>query len=202
MDLDFKKVYQFKISLKGIQPAIWRQIQVSENYSFWDLHVAIQDVMGWLDYHLHLFRITEPTSNETHEIGIPDEYELNFLPSWELAISDYFALENNSAEYEYDFGDSWQHEVILEKILSKEIDSKYPKCIAGERACPPEDCGGIGGYQEFLETIFDPNQERETMLEWVGGSFDPETFNPRQVSFDDPDERWKKAFATDSVDGE
>ncbi len=195
MDLDFKEVYQFKISLKGIQPAIWRQIQVPENYSFWDLHVAIQDVMGWLDYHLHLFRITKPALNEIHEIGIPDEYELDFLPSWELAISDYFTLENNSAEYEYDFGDSWQHEVILEKILSKEIASKYPKCIAGERACPPEDCGGIGGYQEFLDAIFDPNQgERETMLEWVGGSFDPETFDPRQVSFDDPEKRWKIAF--------
>ncbi|MDA2933568.1 plasmid pRiA4b ORF-3 family protein [Acidobacteria bacterium AH-259-D05] len=198
MGLDFKKVYQFKISLKGIQPAIWRQIQVPENYSFWDLHVAIQDVMGWLDYHLHLFRIAEPALNEIHEIGIPDEYELDFLPGWELAISDHFSLEKNSAEYEYDFGDSWQHEIILEKILSKEIDSKYPKCIAGERACPPEDCGGIGGYQEFLEAILDLNhEEHERMLEWVGGSFYPESFDPRQVSFDDPEKRWETAFGSD-----
>ncbi len=198
MDLDFKEVYQFKISLDGIQPAIWRQIQVPASYSFWDLHVAIQDVMGWHDYHLHLFRIVEPALNEIHEIGIPDEYELEILPSWELAISNYFSTENNSAEYEYDFGDCWEHEIILENILLKDTASEYPKCIAGQRACPPEDCGGIGGYQEFLESIFDPNQEeRETMLEWVGGSFDPEQFDPKQVGFDDPDERWEKAFSQD-----
>jgi hypothetical protein len=194
MNLDFNKVYQFKISLKEIRPEIWRRIQVPQNYTFWDLHVAIQDVMGWLDYHLHVFRIPEPSSNEMHEIGIP-EYELDSLPGWELAISDYFSKGNNSVEYEYDFGDSWQHEIVLEQILPRDSGSKYPKCIAGERACPPEDCGGVWGYQEFLEAIMDLNhEEHERMLEWVGGPFDPQSFDPKQVTFDDPDERWQRRF--------
>ncbi|MBI4445577.1 MAG: plasmid pRiA4b ORF-3 family protein [Acidobacteria bacterium] len=194
----FTEVYQFRISLEGIEPAIWRRMQVPSNYTFWDLHVAIQDSMGWLDYHLHMFRILNPTTKEREVIGIPDEeeaFDLEILPGWELPISDYFSLKKPKAEYEYDFGDSWQHDVVLEKILPRDMHSKYPKCIAGERACPPEDCGGIGGYQEFLEAVLNPaHEEHESMLEWVGGSFDSEHFNPKQVRFDSPRRRWKIAF--------
>lgn len=187
-------VYQFKISLVGIEPPIWRRIHVPSDYSFWDLHVAIQDAMGWLDYHLHVFQIVNPDTKKLEEIGIPDEDgELDILPGWEFWIADYFSSEGVRAEYEYDFGDSWEHEVVLEKILDQEIDS--PVCLAGERHCPPEDCGGIGGYEEFLDVIFDPDSEtRQEMLTWAGGSFDPEHFVPKKVKFDDPDERWEIAF--------
>jgi hypothetical protein len=85
--------------------------------------------------------------------------------------------------YEYDFGDSWQHEVVLEKTLEPEPKIKYPRCIEGERACPPEDCGGIWGYAEFVEAIRDPQHENhEEMLEWGGGEFDPEGFDLNVVN--------------------
>ncbi len=194
--MNLNEVYQFKISLVGIEPPIWRRILVPSNYSFWDLHVAIQDAMGWLDYHFHVFQIVNPATNKLEEIGIPDEDgELDILPGWEFWIADYFSSESVRAEYEYDLGDGWGHEVILEEILVQDSASDDPKCIAGERACPPEDCGGIGGYQDFLDAIFDPDpQTRQEMLTWAGGSFDPDQFDPKEVKFDDPDERWKIAF--------
>ncbi len=196
MDSDFTEVYQFRISLKGIEPAIWRRIQVPADYTFWDLHVAIQDVMGWLDYHLHVFRVVTPGRPDgLVQTGIPDEeFSEGTLPGWDVALSNYFSERNNSAEYEYDFGDGWIHALILEKLLPRKKGSKYPRCLAGERRCPPEDCGGIGGYQSFLEAILDPSHdEHKGMLEWVGGPFDPEGFEPHEVRFDDPDKRWQIA---------
>lgn len=197
MNLNFRKVFQFKISLKEIRPTIWRRIQVPGNYSFWDFHVAIQDAMGWQDYHLHAFRIFNPRLEKVEEIGIPDEnWELETLPGWEYFISDYFSFENAKADYEYDFGDSWEHEILLEEIFPKEKNKKYPRSIAGERACPPEDCGGFPGYQHFLEAISDPGHpEREDFLMWVGGSFESDRFDPQKIRFDDPKKRWRIAFS-------
>lgn len=191
----YDRVYQFHISLPNLAPPIWRRIQVPANYSFWDLHVAIQDAMGWLDYHLHVFRILNPNSDSVEEIGIPDDMgELHFLPGWDLRIADYFSLENPRAEYEYDFGDCWEHEVVLEAVLPREA-GKYPRCIAGERACPPEDCGGLYGYQDLLEALFDPtHEEHESLKIWAGESFHPEKFDPTEVRFDNPAKRWRNAF--------
>jgi len=193
----YDQVYQFKITLKGTKPPIWRRIQVPETYTFWDLHVAIQDAMGWDDYHLHEFIFTLPITKIEAHIGIPMEDDLDetMLPGWEINISDFFSLENPKGDYCYDFGDGWQHDIILEEILPRETGVIYPKCVDGKHACPPEDCGGIGGYVEFLEVIGDPANERhEDMLDWVGGSFDPEDFNPSEVKFDDPAKRFKIAF--------
>ncbi len=190
----FERVYQFKISLKGIRPPIWRRIQVPENYTFWDLHVAIQDAMGWSDYHLHLFEIIDPSTGRKCEIGIPDP-DGEVLPGWEQKIADYFSMENPEADYIYDFGDNWEHRIKLEKILPKEKDVKYPRCIGGRRACPPEDCGGIWGYKEVLKAIKDPDNERyKEILEWVGDEFDPEHFDVKEVVFGDPDKRLKDVF--------
>ncbi len=194
----YDRVYQFKITLKHIRPPIWRRIQVPETYSFWDLHVAIQDAMGWLDYHLHQFEMVNRSTGMKVEIGMPDEefdWDREVLPDWKQKIADYFSMENPSADYAYDFGDDWQHKIQLEKILPRERNVSYPICIKGKRACPPEDCGGTWGYQDFLEIIKNPNhQEHEEMLEWAGGEFDPEHFHVKEVSFDDPDERRKIAF--------
>lgn len=197
MKKKYDQVYQFKITLKGTKPPIWRRIQVPETYTFWDLHVAIQDAMGWEDYHLHEFVFTLPIMNIKVRIGIPmeDDFDETILPDWDQKIADYFSSETPKAEYTYDFGDGWQHDIILEKILPREGGVIYPRCVDGKRACPPEDCGGIGGYAEFLEAIGDPANERhEDMLDWVGGSFDPEDFNPSEVKFDDPAKRFKIAF--------
>jgi len=182
----FNDVYQFKITLMGTKPPIWRRIQVPKTYTFWDLHVAIQDAMGWLDYHLHEFEIVNPKAGLKVNIGIPDdEFGREVTPGWEAKIADSFSLENRRSVYTYDFGDDWRHKVELEKILPKEKGVKYPICITGRRACPPEGCGGVWGYSDFLEIIRDPeHEEHEEMLEWAGGAFDPDHFDAKEVSFD------------------
>lgn len=196
MKRKFDQVYQFKIMLKGTKPPVWRRIQVPETYTFWDLHVAIQDAMGWLDYHLHAFELVNPFTGIKTEIGMPDEeFGREILPEWKQKIADWFSTENRSADYRYDFGDNWEHIVKLEKILPRNKNVRYPTCIDGKRTCPPEDCGGVWGYEDFLEAMKNPNHERhEELLEWIGGEFDPEHFDVEEVVFDDPDKRRKMAF--------
>ena len=191
-------VHHFQVTLQGIQPPVWREIQVPSDYSFWDLHVAIQDALGWLDYHLHEFEILNPETREVQRIGIPDEDFLDEHPTlagWDIPISDYFSQDNATATYTYDFGDYWQHTVTLKDVTERSPGIVYPRCVAGARACPPEDCGGTWGYEEFLEAITNPHhEEHESMLEWVGGDFDPEQFDSSDILFDDPSERWRIAF--------
>ncbi len=203
-EMPFKKYYQFKITLLGTRPVVWRRIQVPKAYFFWDLHVAITDCMPWLDYHLHEFIMRHPkTSNEVH-IGTPDEdadmmgYET--LECGATKIASYFSLKNPQAKYLYDFGDGWEHEVLLEEICDREEGVNYPRCVAGENACPPEDVGGLGGYGGFLKKIKNvKHKEREELLRWaeyLTGKypFDPEYFVPEQVHFDDPAKRWAVAY--------
>ena len=185
----FKHVYEFRVALREIRPPLWRRIRVPETYTFWDLHVAIQDAMGWLDYHLHEFRMKNPSVGLQVRIGIPDEDgwdEDDTLPGWEQKIAAYFTIENSRARYLYDFGDDWMHEVRLEKILPREDGVRYPVCVGGRRACPPEDCGGIYGYQEIV------NGESEFQEHYLG--YRPEAFEPSAVHFDDPGMRWRVAF--------
>lgn len=196
------RIFQFKILLNEIAPVVWRRIQVPTNYNFWDLHVAIQDSMGWLDCHLHQFTIKRPHAHKSVLIGIPDDEpfddEPDILPGWETEVFHYFSDLGVMASYLYDFGDNWEHEVTLEGLLVKEKGFKYPRCIDGENACPPEDCGGVDGYFRFLESIMIPDHnEHKEMEEWIGGKFDPKYFNPNNVKFDNPKSRWKHAF-TDS----
>ena len=178
----FASVYQFRITLEGITPPIWRRIQVPESYTFWDPHVAIQDAMGWKDYHLHKFTIINPSTGAKENIGIPNE-GVEVLPEWRQKISKWSSMKNKLAKYIYDFGDSWRHTVELEKILPRENSIDYPRWIDGKRACPPEDCGGKWGYEEICrgESEYDDD-------------FDPEYFDVKEVKFDNPDERWKKTF--------
>ena len=198
MSKKYDRVYQFKITLKGIKPPIWRRIQVPETYTFWDLHVAIQDSMGWTDTHLHHFEINNPATRMREEIGIPDEdlIDATIHSGWKRKIADYFSSQNDKAEYIYDYGDDWEHSIKLEKILQRNEGIKYPVCTEGARACPPEDCGGVWGYQDFLEAIMNPkNPQHEEMLDWVGGNFDPESFDAKDVVFDNPKKRLKYAMS-------
>ena len=192
-------IYQFRIALLELAPPVWRTIQVPASYSFWDLHVAIQDSMGWLDYHLHVFRMTRPGTDTVVQIGIPDEDGFEgdepILPGWDLPIARYFTHPGATARYEYDFGDSWEHEVTLEAIVPRQKGRRYPYCLAGERRCPPEDCGGVGGYESLVAVMRDPaHEEYESTLRWLGGRFDPERFNAKKVKFDNPGKRWDLAF--------
>ena len=120
----YTHVYQFKITLNDISPPIWRRILVPGTYSFWDLHVVIQDAMGWSDYHLHEFSMIDPSRRRRVKIGIPDDEDFawgpEILPGWKLRIAGYFSMEDRSATYIYDFGDGWRHTVRLEKIFQGE----------------------------------------------------------------------------------
>ncbi|MFQ6078842.1 MAG: plasmid pRiA4b ORF-3 family protein [Thermodesulfobacteriota bacterium] len=188
------------MTLKDTKPPVWRRIQVPADYSFWDFHVAIQDAMGWLDYHLHQFDIFNLRKKRLEIVGIPDDefisdWEEETLPGWEVPIRRLFTPGIRQATYLYDFGDGWKHTVLFEKSLPKEAGVSYPRCIGGRRKCPPEDCGGTRGYRDFLEAISDPaHEEHEEYLTWVGGSFDPDDFDPGSVKFDDPSWRWQIAF--------
>ena len=128
-------VMQFRIELLGTDPPVWRRIQISSDSTFWDLHVAIQDVMGWQDYHLHQFtflgtedRIGTPLVDEPSEI----------LPGWKLRVGGYLTYGKPLALYEYDFGDSWFHEIRFETSMPIDRRRKYPRCLAGARRCPPK----------------------------------------------------------------
>jgi prevent-host-death family protein len=190
----YKKVLQFKITLKGIRPPIWRRIQVPENYTFWDLHVAIQDVMGWENMHLHHFVIAADNSAREVLIGIPSP-ETDFvtdggiLPAWGYRVTDYLSLESPKADYLYDFGDDWRHALVFEKILDRQKGLSYPQCIKGKRACPPENCGSIPGYYELVEAMENPGSEvYEETLEWLGEEYDPDLFSADEITFQDPGE--------------
>jgi hypothetical protein len=189
MPKTFKHVYEFRVALREIRPPIWRRIQVPETYSFWDLHVAIQDAMGWLDYHLHEFRMRNPSVGTRVRIGIPDEDgwdDDDTLPGWGHKIAAYFTMENSRAKYLYDFGDDWMHEIRLERILPRNQEVLYPQCSGGRRACPPEECGGVHGYQEIVEG--------ESAFQEHYIDYDPEFFDKNAVRFEDPGKRWRVAF--------
>lgn len=191
------KIYRFKISLLDIEPEIWRVIEVPESYTFWDLHVAIQDAMGWLDYHLHSFNSSDNSGNK--KIGIPEgPMDSDFVAGWTIPITKHFASPGDLACYSYDFGDGWTHEVELIAIEQKESNTKYPRCTKGKRACPPEDCGGVPGYYRLLDILSDSDhQEHEEMVEWLKGHaknydpYDPDFFDPESVKFWDPQKRWQ-----------
>ena len=122
--MDTKRdMLQFKMTLTDVSPPAWRRIEVPAGHAFWDLHVAVQDAMGWLDYHLHLFRLPRPPSGEVHEIGIPDEDAFEGEPvclaGCVVPIAPYFEAVGRRASYEYDFGDGWIHDIELEAIARR-----------------------------------------------------------------------------------
>lgn len=182
-----KQVLQFKITLSDTEPAIWRRIQIAENTTFWDLHVAIQDAMGWQDYHLHQFIILSNAKGIVPQqafIGVSDdEFDNDIIAGWETPLDEYLTAEYRII-YEYDFGDSWEHEIIFEGAFPRATGQKYPCCLAGEMACPPEDVGGIPGFYNFVEGMANKKHpEHKDMTEWFGGKFDPQKFEASKVKF-------------------
>lgn len=189
--MKFDHVMQLKITLEDLRPPIWRRLLMPCTATFWDLHVAIQDAMGWQDQHAHAFVVTVPIVRARIAIGVPDPDAMPgdeiVMPGWEIPIAAFFTLQSRKATYEYDFTGGWTHEVRLERIVPREADVSYPQCLGGRRACPPEDCGGAPGYLETLEALGDPHHPRHaTMRRWVGKTFDPERFDRTEVRFSDP----------------
>lgn len=171
-------IHQLKVTLRGIRPPIWRRIQVPSTINLRRLHDVIQETMGWTQSHLYAFEV------DGEQYGEPspgDDLPMRSAKSTQLRR---IAPEAGGRFlYTYDFGDNWEHLVQVEKVLPPGPGVAYPRCVTGKRACPPEDVGGIWGYQEFLEAIEDPDhEEHESLLEWVGGEFDPEAFDSRAVN--------------------
>lgn len=177
------KVYQLKVTLKGSKPPIWRRIQVPD-CTLGQLHEIFQVVMGWEDCHLHQFIV----KGEYYGVPSQDDFDMDMgietRDEEDLLISQVATMGRKVRfTYEYDFGDSWEHDIVLEKTLEPAPNVEYPLCTAGARACPPEDCGGIWGYAHLLEALADPKHEdHEERMEWLGGEFDPEKFSVEAVN--------------------
>jgi hypothetical protein len=176
------QVYQLKMTLQHIKPPVWRRVQVKD-CTLAKLHDIIQTCMGWDDYHLHEFNIGD------ERYANPEQWQDDFGGDLEVGneskmkLGQVFAGGFKKFTYVYDMGDSWEHLIQVEKVLDAEPGVHYPCCIAGERACPPEDCGGAWGYGDFLEALQNPKHERhEELVEWVGGEFDPEAFDVEAVN--------------------
>lgn len=177
--------YQLKITLKWSKPPIWRRVVVRADMTLDRLHNVIQIVMGWTDSHLHQF-IAGAGLVRTY-YGKPDpefaDMGSEMLNEKRYTVADLAPAAKKKFIYEYDFGDGWQHDVVAEKILPPEASFKHPVCLAGANACPPEDCGGMGGYYNLLEIMADPRHpEHADMKEWIGGVFDAAQFSLESIN--------------------
>ena len=178
---DEAPIYQVRLDLQGAHPPIWRRLLLPSDLTLDVIHDVIQAAMGWLNEHLHAF-----TSGD-QEIGDPSlgEWGLGIIDEQDVTLDDVLEKVGDKLKYEYDFGDSWHHVLKLEKILPVDPDEEYPICVKGKRACPPEDVGGIWGYQNFLDAMADETHpDHDMMMEWVGGTFDPEDFDPDETTQD------------------
>jgi hypothetical protein len=173
-----ENILQFRVSLDHIEPRIWRRIQMPDSFTLKQLHRVIQIVMGWQDSHLHEFSLSGKRYGERNS-----EDEENVIDERTVRLRDLRLSIGGSIGYAYDFGDDWQHQLVLEKTLVPNPESIYP--AAGERSAPPEDVGGIDGYAEFLDVIANlDHEEHDAPLEWVGGHFDPDAFSVTEVNED------------------
>lgn len=207
--LKSNEVFQFKITLNDSQPRIWRRIQVPSDYTFFELYCAIEDAMGWAGGHLHAFYIDTRgrIGGGMFTIEFPNP-EYDDFPRGDVRderkerIADYFGKIMKQCTYCYDMGDSWDHTVLFERAIPREDKVSYPRCVAGENACPPEDCGGLGGYYNLQKIIKNPQHPEHTeMLDWLciddPKDFNPEEFNLSEVDFCNPRQRlkeWKEGF--------
>jgi Plasmid pRiA4b ORF-3-like protein len=172
-------VFQIKVTLMGIAPLIWRRIQ-TQDCTLVELHDLLQVTMGWEFEHLYRFIIGSVKYADLEMASQDDAQD-----ACDTNLGAILPAQNRRPrfDYVYDFGDQWMHQLVVEERFPPEQGVKYPICVAGRRACPPEDCGGPRGYFDFVEAISNPDHRRhEQMLEWVGGEFDPERFDLESVN--------------------
>jgi hypothetical protein len=181
------QIFQFRLSLEGILPEVWRRIHVPADFTLAQLHRVIQAAMGWQNYHLHEFIV----SGRTYGIPDPDfDVEREVVDDRTARLRDLNLSPGTRLAYLYDFGDDWHHILQLEDVLSICSEGAIPLCLAGEHATPPEDVGGVIGYEEFLEALADrSHEEHEHMMSWVGRPFDPKYFSNEEAN-----RRLRKAF--------
>jgi hypothetical protein len=171
-------VHQLKVTLLGLKPPVWRQVAVPSDFTLGDLHHVIQFAMGWEHSHMHDFRIGKVTYLDASMPVDPSDQDEE-----QVTLAEVAPQARRKFRYTYDFGDSWEHEIQVEAVGPPEPGTRYPVVLAGERACPPEDCGGVWGYASLLEILADPNHpEYDDMMEWVGTPIDPEAFNLKKAN--------------------
>jgi len=173
---------QLKITLQGTNPPIWRCVLVDKKTTFGQLHLIIQIVMGWTNSHLYEFnmdgyRIAEP--NEEFD----SELDIETVDSATVDLDSIISGLKGQFEYIYDFGDSWSHQIVVEKTLPRGVHTRIPVCLDGKLNCPPEDCGGIHGFYNLLDILGNKRHpERRDLIEWLGGEYDKEYFNISDIN--------------------
>ena len=163
------KAYQLKVTLRWVRPSVWRRIVVRSDMNLEDFHEILQTVMGWTNNHMHGFNLVEKRRGASG-----DQRQVERDQQRRVRLFEFLKKPKDLLMYEYDFGDGWEHEVLLESVADHERGARYPWVLDGKRACPPDDVGGVSGYAHFLSVLANPRHpEHEEMLEWCGGSFDP-----------------------------
>jgi hypothetical protein len=174
-----RSAYQIKVALLHARPPIWRRLQVESGLTLDRLHDTLQIVMGWTNSHLHGFRVPQPIQRGTRRRLLPIEQADEKATRLDALLR----RRKDWLVYDYDFGDSWEHEVLVEAIRPRPTSTRLPMVLAGRGACPPEDVGGLPGYYHFLEAIKNPKHpNHDDMLEWAGKNFDAATFDVQEVN--------------------
>jgi Plasmid pRiA4b ORF-3-like protein len=172
------RAYELKVTLQRVRPPVWRRIKVRSDVTLEDFHRVLQVAMGWSDSHMHAFR---PAGGQGKGRGGGPPVERD--QKRRTRLDDLLRKPRDRMVYEYDFGDGWEHEVLLERVGDHPAGARYPWVLAGARACPPEDVGGVGGYARFLQAMRDSRHpDHEEMMEWHGGPFDPAAFDVQAVN--------------------
>jgi hypothetical protein len=164
-------IIRLKVTLRGVKPPVWRRLLMPGTMNLGQLHTAIQATMGWHDSHLHVFDIAGDAFGDPRSVDdVADEKR--------PTLNDLLRSSVVRFGYTYDFGDNWEHTIAFEKSDLPVEGESYPVCIGGKRNCPPEDCGGVWGYEQLLGILADPKHpEHEDQVEWIGEEFDPNEFD-------------------------
>jgi hypothetical protein len=171
-------VHQLKITLRSVKPPVWRRIVVRSDMTLGELAPILEAAMGWLGGHLHVFDV------DGTWYGTPDpEWGRDDLDENEFGLGQVLAAVGSRMGWDYDFGDGWEHNVVVEKIIPAESRVEYPVCLTGRRACPPEDCGGPWGYADLLAALADPvHPDHEHLRDWTPLDFDPARFDLEETN--------------------
>lgn len=173
-----RTIHELEISLREIEPRVWRRFAVRSTISLARLHDVIQVVMGWYDCHLHEFSTRDGRRYAPRSPDMDLEWDADVIDSRRAKLGSLLPRAGSRAVYQYDFGDSWELDLKVVAIRAPATGVRYPCCLAGERACPPEDVGGVYGYAEMLEALRDPqHEEHVNFVEWLDEPFDPEAFD-------------------------
>jgi hypothetical protein len=173
-------IVTLRVSLDDVEPPVWRRLEIPAEYSFDRLHQVLNAAMGWLDLHLHEFRVAGKAYGDGVDMSVEADAT---LPEEDLVLGDVARGGEKRLAYWYDFGDDWWHTVEIEAVGPAEAGVSYPRCTAGAGACPPEDCGGPPGFEDFKRAMADPaDPEHAELKEWYGDDFDPEAFSVEATS--------------------